>query len=1143
VLISTTFSSIDSASASNMVIITSGSDVTKELEHISSLAPTFISSTASIAAPTASYGLYLYDNLMILKTDTTLTPVELGEVFYLDCNLLSSNFVVNRIEDFGSDRYLYFYSNFNEHLINQLDIISGSISFTNLNRFNSDDTQELVNLFNLHPIHDGYKANFYPEVNTEDTINSILLDFPNGVDVYTNWVFEGLFSTASNILTSASPVEYTSASYSIQTNNPGNSFLYTPVVSGVDSINFVYSYITDEFTSGTFSFFEVQGLSASSWEIIESIDIPDSFTSIGTIVNIPLSYNYDQFRFRFFEAEGIPVSPGTGPTVSSYIQIDDIMLTSNSNIEVDLTSYGLSYSLVDAIEIEALFNEKTAYYNLQTEVSFEGRYDTVKTMDYTQSFLDFGYSPMYNIEDYLYNINPLVFIPSKVFGTMPVYNGLPYNNDAINISSNKVVFNPGYEFEYDTIWLNTFVNIIVHGDSTETTEKALVIKKYYDSNIDRYIVELSKNINEPIDPTSVDIYSRRTLSEISNDLRELNNIHKGEKIISYGSNLFYNLDNELNFKFSTENYTKIFLSDADIKKNLTSIIYIDNKNQLSMNIINLGEEINLNIINIANYFGNVQLWTSKPHKLSVGDYIFVDDTDKIYGGIHIVKSIINEDKFISESPFIGPATIGGTIQHFKFDNYLNYEPTDIIDIGIDKKGKIAIDVRPENILTNIDQTVSLINIDFNKYKFKLIDNLSIIDISNKYKWILEAEIEDALIGQDSDGNLLWYKGIWHCGRWFGGKWYSGIWRGGQWYVGDWYSVQVESNPIKAKPSLSSSNPLFSVWYNGDWRGGKWHDGTHHNGNWYDGEWTTGEWTNGTFHQGKWLGGKFKGGTWIQGDWLGGIFNCDSNLATWVSGSWMGGDFESGIWKNGTFNQTPSTISRFGTKSTNSRKSIWQTGNWLKGEFHSFLTTDTNGNTITSLSHNFSIWQTGTWNNGSWYGGTAYHINWNNGTWYDGILREIFIVGIFHSNYTLAPDGTENTILLKGLWNFNRNEPFWVIDNQNGIDVELGSNDTPKKYLVKGVNQLPSTSPDREDLTEVYVYTDLSDIAGFGYSYKSDPPNIGWYANPITDSKHSLVSYFIKANWESGLWENGIFNGDYFKSGMWMNGVFISGEWS
>ena len=51
-------------------------------------------------------------------------------------------------------------------------------------------------------------------------------------------------------------------------------------------------------------------------------------------------------------------------------------------------------------------------------------------------------------------------------------------------------------------------------------------------------------------------------------------------------------------------------------------------------------------------------------------------------------------------------------------------------------------------------------------------------VNSLYPWLLEAEITNATIGRDLDGNLVWYKGIWQCGRWFGGTWISGAWLSG-----------------------------------------------------------------------------------------------------------------------------------------------------------------------------------------------------------------------------------------------------------------------------------------------------------------------------------------------------------------------------
>ena len=71
---------------------------------------------------------------------------------------------------------------------------------------------------------------------------------------------------------------------------------------------------------------------------------------------------------------------------------------------------------------------------------------------------------------------------------------------------------------------------------------------------------------------SLNIKSRRKLSQISDDLRILNNIHKSQtsKKITPGSEYFvYN--NELKSKIKTNSYTNILLSDQNTKDNLTAI--------------------------------------------------------------------------------------------------------------------------------------------------------------------------------------------------------------------------------------------------------------------------------------------------------------------------------------------------------------------------------------------------------------------------------------------------------------------------------------------------------------------------------------------------------------------------------------------
>ena len=103
------------------------------------------------------------------------------------------------------------------------------------------------------------------------------------------------------------------------------------------------------------------------------------------------------------------------------------------------------------------------------------------------------------------------------------------------------------------------------------------------------------------------------------------------------------------------------------------------------------------------------------------------------------------------------------------------EPIDLFDLGIgDKKIKQSVEVTTEQYEIEGAQ-YNLINLDLNKYKFRLIDGLDLETLSSLHPWMLEAEISDAVIGLDGSGNLNWYKGIWYCGRWFGGNWISGYW--------------------------------------------------------------------------------------------------------------------------------------------------------------------------------------------------------------------------------------------------------------------------------------------------------------------------------------------------------------------------------
>ncbi len=647
----------------------------------------------------------------------------------------------------------------------------------------------------------------------------------------------------------------------------------------------------------------------------------------------------------------------------------------------------------------------------------------------------------------------------------------------------------------------------------------LIVSKYLDESTGFYIIELNKKINigTLVNFTSIDILSRNSLSQISSDLKELNNIHLSQRLKEYGLNSYDTLENELKSRMWTDSYSKILLSDKDIKDNLTGILFTDLKNELCLNIIDITKLQRLDINKTYSTGGNLSIELAQKHKLSNGSQIYIKFTgisgivNPQYNGIRTIFNIIDDynltlNQIVSTVYTIDP----GYIEYYIVDPYFNYTPVDILDIGINLVSKQSIMISTDNIQINIDNQ-SLVNIDFKKYRFRMVDGLNLITIAQKYNWILEAEIEGAVIGEDKNG-LVWYTGIWHCGRWFGGTWYSGEWRDGSWYGGIWYSVGVDLFGLNAKVSLNIQSNELSQWFGGKWLSGIWNSGLWHDGSWYDGTWNSGEWFGGIWNDGIWNNGFFKGGIWVDGIWNNGEFSCDAQQAYWVDGEFNGGDFACGIWYDGVFSQRGTNISRFGTRATNARKAIWYGGIWVNGQFHSHLTIDINGNILPSDYNGYSIWYTGTWNNGVFYGGTIYHINFNLGSVNNCVLMDIPIIE--YTNTTLTK------FVLDGEFYFNRGDKFWVMDNNDsGIYSSLGSLSNPQFYLVDDI-----TIDVLNKKTTIYTLT---------------VPLTPAFTTP---SGNKIVSYFQKTKWNNGIWFNGIFDGDSFNGGIWYAGLFKSGIW-
>jgi hypothetical protein len=1154
ILISPLFyhSNLNTATVSNLTI---------SLSDIKNLAPSidiqghsrFSGLGLTIATSSNSYDLYLYDYLMIFATSTSF-GVNTGDVLRFESSIVTSNFTVNRVEDISGKRYIYLFTEFNQNILTELSLSTDEIKITNLNTYKNVD--ELKERFNLHPISDGYML----MNDRQFELNQVLLDFSLGLATasYTNWQIGQNFNISASF------------SQSFRTDAVGKTFIESPEIYNVNKISFKYSSTIGNYTSASQSVLKIQGYSASSWFNLQTYTMSDgSIASNYNYVDIYISGSYSKFKFEFETAPA--TNTITHPFNFKPIIIDDISLSSGSKIDVDLTSYGTVSNYTDFINIEPRFNHKTSYYNLATKVINQNEsYD----MAYTSGFLKFGYTAEFNLLDYLESINDIgdpspTFFAEKEYLAMPDYrqmpmpgvnsmtddevyvdyNGMTYSN-SFSMPGNKIIFGANLEFEWNSIFKNTFLDINLHissaysfdfsAPSVYKSERMLVIDKYFDSVNNKYVIELHKPLNFDLGLPLywIDIISRRKLYQISEDLQQINNIKEPLKTVSYIAGNTYSTWNvnfstykrELNYKLNTDSYAKIFLSDAETIDSLSALIYTDYKNELSFNVTKLGKQIRVPILNTANYISGSSSYLfiacSQKHGLKTGEganFEFNGGTysseylNRQYFGFHPVV-VVNEYNLYLNLPYGTPPTVGndtGFLSYVRRDPFLNYSPVDLIDVGVNKRGKIAIELNVDNTIVN-DNKFQLVNVDFTKYRFRLVDGIDVESLAVIYPWIFEAEISGAVIGQ-RDGNLIWYKGTWECGRWFGGIWESGIWKSGDWYTGTWNSRLIKDNYINVEVDEKSSDVVQSTWFNGRWYDGTWNNGTWVNGRWYGGTWEKGVWYKGIWNDGIWNSGLFTGGIWVMGTWNSGVFNTDNEPAYWLDGKWNSGDFENGMWFNGNFEQSIGE-SRFGTKAYNSRTATWHGGKWISGSFHSQLNVNDAGVYDVADVHKYSIWYTGQWLSGNFYGGVAYNVDFRSGTWYGGILEDIQVIG-----FTGSTVSSENYFTLNGIFKFNIGDTMTIIDNQigNTYSYDFGSNDSPKTYTI--LNTVEGTF---SYLGEVRKKTDVYVNSTITYSVQ-DPVDLGL----------RVVSIFNNCNWKTGIWTNGIFKNGLYEGGIWYNGVF------
>lgn len=327
----------------------------------------------------------------------------------------------------------------------------------------------------------------------------------------------------------------------------------------------------------------------------------------------------------------------------------------------------------------------------------------------------------------------------------------------------------------------------------------------------------------------------------------------------------------------------------------------------------------------------------------------------------------------------------------------------------------------------------------------MVDGLTPEKIKRKYIWLLNALVENAIVGEDDYG-LVWYAGTWYGGEWEDGTWYSGTWYDGEWKNGKFYSYRFDLPQllIRNRRVLEKDNPVYSQFLHGIWRRGEFYNGYFGPDGFYE-NWDTKTYTEKVFHETRWEDGVFYGGifrnsTWWTGKFQGGIFynsewldsipgktsifsNGTFQGNTWWNGNFTGGDFVLGDWLNGNFNQSNINIrSRFGSMPITGETTLtdtstfWYDGNFINGEFHSGLKL-ISGVTQVSDNHNRTHWIKGTWYNGSWYGGTHKSGDFNNGYWFEGYWTG----GTFNNGYWINgfwEDGIINDgFFIQGLFKY------------------------------------------------------------------------------------------------------------------------------
>jgi hypothetical protein len=151
--------------------------------------------------------------------------------------------------------------------------------------------------------------------------------------------------------------------------------------------------------------------------------------------------------------------------------------------------------ITQSLTITPKYGQYSAYYNLQSTIKSQNVIGVTASVElkYPSGFLNFGYTPTYNLLSYLNYINPNTFVPDYEFQSLPIYINIPGPDSGANIEdqayidtgniSNKIWLGTNLKNIWDSLKINTFIDLEF---DSQLIDKCLLLKKSFDDELGMY---------------------------------------------------------------------------------------------------------------------------------------------------------------------------------------------------------------------------------------------------------------------------------------------------------------------------------------------------------------------------------------------------------------------------------------------------------------------------------------------------------------------------------------------------------------------------------------------------------------------------------------------------------------------------------